>query len=400
MNRHVLLVAAIQLLVVSAGTQAQTTSSAVSVFDCAAASNSQATLKRQQTSRDKRSVEEQAVVDNGRRPSFQENLNAAPKHQEVEFIGLTVLKESEALKLVCERNTSSTDRKPDFDATSAASALTEVLKSRGYANAEVRPFVEQDTIRFFVNEGMRVPLAELRFEGNKVFSNPELLTMTNVCLARVGEGPSGYDSEKLEYCGRRVADQIRDAGYLEAKLQSTTKRAAKGYAVTFALDEGILYRLGKIKIEGGEVFTEDEIKAKFGLREGDIAKGNSISKWLFEDLKNAYGELGFIEYMADVSPTFKREQGLVDLKIDIEEGKQFSLRSVTFKGDLIKGVNLEDPLVLKPGEIYNHRLLRESIARLNQINLFETIDADKDVDITKDDEEALVRVVIKLKKRE
>ena len=354
MNRRVLLVlTAIQLLVVSAGTQAQTTSSSVSVFDCAAASNGQATLKRQQTTRDKRSEEEQAVVDNGRRPSFQENLNAAPKHKELEFISLTVLKESEALKLVCERNTSSTDRKPDFDATSAASALTEVLKSRGYANAEVRPFVEQDRIRFFVNEGMRVPLAELRFEGNKVFSSPELLTMANLCLARAGEGPSGYDSEKLEYCGRRVADQIRNAGYLEAKLQSTTKRAAKGYAVTFAIDEGILYRLGKIKIEGAEVFTEDEIKAKFGLREGDIAKANSIYKWLFEDLKNAYGELGFIEYTTDVSPTFRREQGLVDLKIEIDEGKRFKLRSIHFVGDLIQGVNLEELLTLQPGNVYN-----------------------------------------------
>jgi outer membrane protein insertion porin family len=394
MNRLALIIlAAIQLLVVNAGAQAQTTSSSVPVIDCTAASDGVATLKRQQPTRDKRSVEDQTVVENERTPSFQTNFSAAPKPRKVEFFGLTALKESEALKLLCERQLNTETTK------SAASALTEILTSRGYANAEVQAFAERRTFRFFVNEGIRVPLAELRFEGNKVFSSRELLALANGCLARLGEGTNGYDSEKVEYCGRKVVDHIRNAGYLESKLRISTRITGAGHVVSFAVDEGALYRLGKIKIEGAEVFTAEDIRAKLGLRGGDIAKGDSISMWLFEDLKKMYGEFGFIEYTAEVTPTFKREQGMVDLKIDIEEGKQFLLRSITFAGDLIKGMNLEDLMVLKPGDIYNHRLFLENIAQLNNTGVFEPVNADRDVEMKTDSEEALVQVVIKLKKR-
>ncbi|HEX6732709.1 MAG TPA: POTRA domain-containing protein, partial [Pyrinomonadaceae bacterium] len=249
------------------------------------------------------------------------------------------------------------------------------------------------------NEGMRVPLAELRFEGNKVFSGPELLAMANVCLARVGEGANGYDREKVEYCGRIVVDHIRNAGYLQAKIRNTTKVTRRGYEVSFAVDEGTLYRLNKIKIEGAEVFTEDEIRARFGLRDGDIAKGNSISKWLFEDLNKAYGELGYVEYTAEVSPTFKQEQGLVDLKIEIDEGKRFTLRSINFVGELIKDVNLRELLTLQTGDVYNHRLFQESIARLNSTGLFLPVDVDRDVEFAKDQESAFLQIFIKMKVR-
>ena len=399
MRRSLLIIlAAVHLLIVNDAAHGQTTSSSVPGINCTAATSGRVTLKKQTGSREKNSGEQQAVVDDGRRPSFQTSVSAAPKPQEIEFFGLTALKESEALKFICETKASD-NRQADIDATSAASSLREVLISRGYANAEVNPFVEKGTIRFFVNEGMRVPLAELRFEGNKVFSSPELLAMANACLARVGEGANGYDREKVEYCGRMVVDNIRNAGYLQAKIQNTTQVTRKGHVVSFAVDEGTLYRLGKIKIEGAEVFTEDEIRSRFGLREGDIAKGNSISKWLFEDLKKVYGELGFVEYTADVSPTFKQEQGMVDLKIEIDEGKRFTLRSIHFVGDLIQGVNLEELLTLQPGNVYNHRLFLQSIARLNDTGLFMPVDADRDVEFNKDDEDSLLQIFIKLKVR-
>jgi len=69
-------------------------------------------------------------------------------------------------------------------------------------------------------------------------------------------------------------------------------------------------------------------------------------------------------------------------------------------GDLIKGMNLEDLLLLKPGNTYNQRLFRDSVARLNDTDLFEPVDADRDVQMKIDFEEALVQVVITLKKRQ
>lgn len=223
--------------------------------------------------------------------------------------------------------------------------------------------------------------------------------MVNDCLARLDEGPKSYHSEKLEWCERALVNHIRSAGYLQAQLQQTTKVAPRGYVVSVAVNEGKLFRLGKIDIKGFETLTKEQIKSHFRLREGDIAAGDKISKWLFEDLKNVYGELGFIQYTADLVPTFKPEKGIVDLEVEIDEGKRYSLRSITFVGDLVEGINLERLLLLHAGDVYNYRLFRESIARLNASGLYAPVDADADVDLRTDDEDALVSVVIKLMKR-
>lgn len=318
----------------------------------------------------------------------------------IEFHGLNAIAEADALYLFREKGVFSVDRQSAETATAAAAALKENLIAEGYANAEVHGFADQKgTFRLFVNEGTQLPLSEVRFEGNRNFSTGELKARVTDCLSEVA-GPNSYQREKLEWCERRVLNHIRSSGYLEAKLRNTVEVTKRGFVVSFVLDEGTLYRLGEIKIDGARTFTDEQVKAKLGLRKGEIAKGDNIAKWLFEDLKNMYGDLGFIQYTAEVDPTFKREQGLVDLKIEIDEGRQYSLQSITFVGDLIKGLNLVELLPLTPGNIYSQRLLRESIARLNEISLFETIDADRDVDMRTADEEALVEVVIKLRKRE
>jgi outer membrane protein insertion porin family len=389
-NRHLVIVAAIQLVLVPTVATAQTPTISSSIPANGCLSNGRPTLVRRQSVRGSNGVQETST-----------QIPPCPtSNPQIKFHGLTAISEATALFLFREKQILSGDRRPEESAKAGASALTESLVAEGYANAEVQGFADQKgTFSFFVNEGPRVPLTEVRFEGNRVFSTGELVSFVNGCLSRV-ERPISYQKDKLEWCERTVLNHIRSSGYLEAKLRNTVEITKRGYVVSFELDEGTLYRLGKIKIAGAKVFPEEQIRAQLSLREGEIAKGDSISKWLFEDLKSMYGEFGYIEYTAEVSPTFKREQGLVDLQIEIEEGRQFSLRSITFEGGLTKGMNLINRLPLKPGDIYSERLFRDSVARLNDTGFFEPVDADKDVQMTTDSEEALVQVVIKLKKRE
>ncbi|HEX6728359.1 MAG TPA: hypothetical protein VF074_00035, partial [Pyrinomonadaceae bacterium] len=130
MSRSLLMIlAAVHLLILNHGAQAQTTSSSVAVVNCTAAASGRATLKNQTGTREKNSDEQQALPNDERPPSFQTSVSAPPKPQEVEFIGLTALKESEALKVICETKASSNDPQSEIDATSAASSLKEVLLS-------------------------------------------------------------------------------------------------------------------------------------------------------------------------------------------------------------------------------------------------------------------------------
>jgi len=301
------------------------------------------------------------------------------------------------------------DRLPNVDAIDKASTvLRNLLHTRGYMYATVSGLrvEEAKAVKFVVDEGIRLSIAELLFEGNRIFSSQELAASLRRCLADYSEHTElGFDNNVLDVCQRRLLNSIRSRGYLQAKLEEPRIAIpAQGLVITVPVDEGILYRLGKIKIEGAEALSPDEVRARLGWQEGDVADGDRIAKWLFEDLKGIYGNMGFIQYASEPIPTFKSnprkaKEGIVDLVIHIEEGKRFTLRSLTFIGETLSEEELSELFLIRVGDLFNQQLFEDSIKRLNDSERFEPLDKDKDTDFRTDEEEGTVGIIIKLQRK-
>jgi outer membrane protein insertion porin family len=233
----------------------------------------------------------------------------------------------------------------------------------------------------------RLSIAELLFEGNRIFSSEELAASLRQCLVDYSEHTgSGFDRDVFDVCQRRLMSFVWSRGYLRAKLEEPRiVITGQGLVITVPVDEGMLYRLGEIKIEGAEALSPDEVKATLGMQEGDVPNGDRIAKWFFEDLKSTYGEMGFIQYTAEPTLTFKSnprngKEGIVDFVIYIEEGKRFTFRSLTLIGDTLSEKELRDLFLLREGR-------------------FEPLDRDRDAVFRTDEEEGTVEIVIKLQKR-
>src|SRR5690606_24242642 len=102
--------------------------------------------------------------------------------------------------------------------------------------------------------------------------------------------------------------------------------------------EGKLFRVGELKVEGNSIFSEQQILNIVGLRQGEIANGKRLGDAVYEDLKKIYGAQGFVLYDAEFDPEFKDnpsnpEEGIVDITITIDEGRQFRLRRLEFVGN-------------------------------------------------------------------
>jgi outer membrane protein insertion porin family len=301
------------------------------------------------------------------------------------------------------------DRLPGAEAIDrAAAVLKSLLQTRGYMNGTVNSLrvEEAGAVRFVVAEGIRLSIADLLFEGNRVFSSEHLAASLRRCLVDYSEYTGlGFDREVFDVCQRRLVNVVRSRGYLQAKLEEPRSVITEqGLLITVPVDEGPLYRLGEIKIEGAEALSPAEVRARLDTSEGDVANGERIAKWLFEDLKGIYGEMGFLQYSAELIPTFKSnprngQEGIVDLVVSIEEGKRFTLGSLTLIGESLSEKELRELFVIRVGDIYNQRLFEESIKRLNDSGRFEPLDKDKDADFRGDEEERTVAIVVKLHKR-
>ena len=355
-----------------------------------------------------------------------------PIIRDIEFEGLKSVPESDVLKEFREKRVGVSKEaiEDPVKVRNATRILKELLAAKGHPNATITPTIEHvsatsDAITFKINEGPRVRVAEIRFEGSKVFKSAKLREQMKYVkeagLVTRFRDADILDREKLDYDLRRVDNFMRSRGYLQARhgeprIEGLGPRRT-GFPIlplpflssvddtlriTVPIIDGKLYRLGDLKVEGNSIFSEQLIKNIIGLEKGDIANGEKLSKALFENLKKYYGGQGFIQYTADVTPTFKDnpqnpEEGIADFLITIDEGKQFTLRRLEFIGNTFTRDNvLRREVLMNEGDIYNQSAFEYSIVRLNQLGYFNPIDKDKDADYRTNEEEGLVDVNIKV----
>lgn len=243
------------------------------------------------------------------------------------------------------------------------------------------------------------------FEGNKVFSNQELVRVANECFSKVSPGPKKYEASAVEYCLRDVRRFMFRKGYLRATVGPHREQTEASSQLVIPVEEGVRYRLGEIRIRGNNVFSSAQLLEMSSLKPGDIADGDAIGVWLYERTNNAYANLGYIEYTAEPEPDFRptpagASDGVVDLTITIEEGKVVIVRSIKFEGNVnIPADVLKRELLVVAGDVFSRERFEESVKRLNELKLFEKIDPDKDVEYRSNRESPQLDIIIRVKNR-
>lgn len=269
--------------------------------------------------------------------------------------------------------------------------------------------------RVDIETALRERGVEVEFSGNQVFTRRELLdilscdeqTASYFVEGSAAERFSDDDKnfQKLEYSLFRFRQLLNARGYLKASVSDPrAETSAAGRKLLVSINEGALYRIGKVEFKGSKLISPERLAEMFPLKAGDVANGSAIYVFLFERVKKHYADHGYIQYEADPDPTYKSEpgarEGVVDFLIQMAEGNRFTLRSVEFEGNVRTADEQVRPLLLlREGETYRQALLDESLKKLEATGLFERIDPDKDVDYRTDAERTGLTVKIKLKER-
>jgi outer membrane protein insertion porin family len=358
-----------------------------------------------------------------------------PIIRDIQFQGLKSVSESDVLKTFREKRVG-VSKEAIYDPVKVRNAirtLKELLAAKGHPNATIAEGKETVSatsvaVTFQVTEGPRVRVAQIEFEGSKVFKSGKLRDQMKYVkeagLISRFKDLDILDRQKLDYDLHKVDNYMRSKGYLQARhgeprIEGLGPRRT-GFPIlplpflssvddtlkiTVPIIDGKLYRLGDLKIEGNSIFSEQAIKAIIGLQKGEVANGEALSKALYENLKKYYGQQGFIQYTAEVTPTFKDSptnpnEGVADFLVTIDEGKQFTLRRLEFTGNTFTRDNvLRREVLMNEGDIYNQSSFEYSVVRLNQLGYFNPIDKEKDADFRTNEEEGLVDVTVKVSEK-
>jgi hypothetical protein len=145
-------------------------------------------------------------------------------------------------------------------------------------------------------------------------------------------------------------------------LESTP--AGRRVALSIHVDEGPQYRFGGIAFKRNRAITNvAAVLGVFPIKEGDAFSKEKISTGL-DNLRKAYGELGYANFTSVPEIRFDEARRLVYLDIDMAEGKQFVVNDINILGlsESARAQMLQE-FLLKPGQIYNERLAELSLKR-------------------------------------
>ena len=353
-----------------------------------------------------------------------------PTIREINYKGLNAVSQSDVLDRFKKEKVGLTVES-QYDPTKikrAETVLKDILSEHGHQFATIKTEVKtippaSVQVNFNIKEGPTVKVGVIKFTGNQHISSlPLRRSMKN--LKPIGLPHSiifenlfsqTFDASKLEEDTERVRQAYRDKGYYNAAIEEPkthirdqgglnwfTFRPNKGKRIDILMpiEEGARYRLGTITFTGNKAVTNVRaLRATFAVRDGEWFNATLVGKGL-ENLKKAYGQLGYINFGAIPKPSFDDQKKTVSLNIDIDEGKPFYVSRIEFQGNRItRDKVIRRELMLEEGQVYNSQLWEYSLLRLNQLEYFEPLKVDQDSEAHQDAEAGTVDLLLKVKEK-
>jgi outer membrane protein insertion porin family len=352
----------------------------------------------------------------------------------IKYDGLKSITQSEILDRFKERKVGlSVESQYDPNKIQRArNVLQDYLSERGRQFATVEPEIRQVPpssleLTFRVNEGPKVKVHEITFEGNKVFSD-RILKRAMKNLHGIGIPYSiffedlfskTYDSTKLEEDQQRLEEFYKDSGYFNAHTTGAkvevvdtgggkwrlplvlSNSRGKGANIHISIEEGRLYHLNNINFIGVKLFRTPEtlMRPVFQMSSGDVFSTSKLRKG-FEELRKLYGNFGYIDFVAEPNIEAIPNTDKVDLTLNFDEGKQFFVRRIDFSGNTTtRDKIIRRELLVDEGDIYNTKLWEVSLLRLNQLGYFEVLKAEEAADIKRDTKSDTVDITLKVRER-
>ncbi len=388
----------------------------------------------------KLSVETSPDNPNGRIIIYE--VKERPIIRRIRYEGIHSVTESDILDRFKEKKVGLTVES-QFDPTKIKKAevvLQDLLGEHGHQFAKVTPEYERIAssnaviLVFKIEEGPKVKVGKILFTGNHAFSNRKLIrAMHNdrpyaipLYITEINVLSKTYDKEKLnEDLEVGIRGLYQDNGYfkvlvapngpilenldtnnykLGVPLPFAGRSAGKAVNITIPIEEGDQYRMGTLKIVSADPdkalsLKVEALKKLWPINKGDIFSTDKVRKAL-KNYTSAYGEFGFIDFTPEPDTEVDDATKTINMTLKFDEQKQYYVRRIDFAGNTTtRDKVIRRELLIDEGQLFNKRLWEISILRLNQLNYFERIEADKAADIKRNTKDGTVDLTLKLKEK-
>lgn len=257
--------------------------------------------------------------------------------------------------------------------------IVELYSSKGYPNTQVKTKIEplpggrENTLVFEIEEGERVRVVDLLFEGNQAFPDEKLRGELKT-KAKSWWRKAYFKEEQLRDDEQKLVAFYRKRGYKDAALQDT-KIAYGGdgseVTITYIIDEGRHFVIGTIGVEGNEAVETERLMRRVAVKAGQEYDGEDLDKSLL-GIQEIYSDVGYV--YATVDPRSVERGDTLDVTFEVIEGTQAHVANVKVAGNTrTREKVIRRELTVRPGDVFSRSSFLRSQREIMALGFFEDV---------------------------
>jgi outer membrane protein insertion porin family len=232
---------------------------------------------------------------------------------------------------------------------------------------------------FEIKEGEKLAVRQVLFVGNNAFSATKLKAVVKTGVTNVLSfllDNDIYDADRIENDRDLLRHFYLAHGYPDVRLSSSASydAATKSVAVTYKIEEGALYRFGKVEIDSSVKSADRTILgAALHTQTGDVFDADAVTKST-DDVTITLAKSG--EPFAQVVPHSERhpDRRLVDVTYRVEQGRRLYVERIDIHGN----TRTHDEVIRREfdfgeGDAYNRALVDRGERHLKALGYFKTV---------------------------
>lgn len=298
-----------------------------------------------------------------------------PRVSEVEILGNKKISESDI------RSVLRVEAGTPFDSSrleDSKVAVRKLYEGKGFPGVKVEAESEAtsaSTVRVVltVEEGQRITVKEILFEGNEALSDNDLKKVMETKEDRWWRTDAFLDSAVLDEDLRKVGDRYRAEGYVDAKAvgyETAYSKEGRQVTLTIRVLEGAPYDVAAVEWVGASEFAVEPLDALTTLEVGSRYKPGDAERTIREAY-SWYGERGYIHARIDDTEEVESE-GRLKVRFFVDEQEPAHVGQIRIEGNTrTKEKIIRRELTIKPGDLYQTSAIIASQRRIANLGFFD-----------------------------
>jgi len=268
-----------------------------------------------------------------------------------------------------------------FDIKQNIRNLEQQYREKNYQSVKITYETEdvgnnQVRLIFVIDEGEKVRIKEIVFEGNEAYKDKQLKKLMK--SKRKGfwswlTSSGDYKEDMVERDVAVIEAFYRNNGYINARVASEMETRDNWIYLTMKIEEGPRYKLGEVDIEGDLVVPAARLMAMLNITDEEYYNQDVLREDMLA-ITDLYADFGYANAEAIPRTRQYEDERRVDITFDIDKGKQVYFERIDISGNTrTRDKVIRRELKVKEGGLYSKSALDRSVKNLDRLDFFEEV---------------------------